>query len=186
MGTRKRSGNGRRRLSFHHFNNLARFPFAPAPPYFSDFYMDDNGGMPDNVIAFASGRGRPPRIGILPPSSPGEKLLKTVPHGKPSPSPRLPLRSRYPPPLPAPFIRRDRKDSNRQEIPIPALWYDRIGKVPAAPAAIGLGARGPRFFASATSRNSDGKGGKWNRNGSSARTARRKPGMSGGSDRRPS
>lgn len=75
----KRSGNGRRRLSFHHFNNLARFPFAAAPPYFSDFYMDDNGGMPDNVIAFASGRGRPPRIGILPPSSPGEKTFEGSP-----------------------------------------------------------------------------------------------------------
>jgi len=116
----------------------------------------------------------------------GKKLLKAVPHGKPSPSPRLPLRSRYPPPLPAPFIRRDRKDSNRQEIPIPALWYDRIGKVPAAPAAIGLGARGPASSLPPTSRNSDGKGGKWNRNGSPARAARRKPGMSGGSDRRPS
>jgi hypothetical protein len=186
MGTRKRSGNGRRRFPFHHFNNLARFPFAPAPPYFSDFYLDDNGGMPDNVIVFASGRGRPLRIGILPPSSPGEKLLKAVPHRKPSPSPRLPLRSRYPPPMPAPFIRRDRKDSNRQEIPIPALWYDRIGKVPATPAAIGLGARGPASSLPPTSRNSDGKGGKWNRNGSPARAARRKPGMSGGSDRRPS
>lgn len=149
MGTRKRSGNGRRRLPSHHINNLARFPFAPAPPYFSDFYMDDNGGMPDNVIAFASGRGRPPGSASSRRLRRGKKLLKAVPHRKPSPSPRLPLRSRYPPPMPAPFIRRDRKDSNRQEIPIPALWYDRIGKVPAAPAAIGLGARGPRFFASA-------------------------------------